>query len=156
MIKLLRIDDRLVHGQVALVWTPALNADCLLVANDKVAKDEFLKMTLGFAKPPTAKLLIKSMEDSISFLEAPENQALKILLIVNSVQDAFTIADALPEVNSINFGGLRAREGSRSISKAMTLTHADIELIQQMMAKGIELEVRQVPSDNKQLIQNLI
>lgn len=156
MIKLLRIDDRLLHGQVALVWTPALKVDCLLVANDKVAKDDFLKMTMGFAKPPSAKLLIKSLEESISFVRASENQALKILMIINSVQDAFTIADALPEIQSINFGGLRAREGSRNISKAMTLTDADIELIREMIAKGIELEVRQVPSDSKQLIQNLI
>jgi len=156
MIKLLRIDDRLLHGQVALVWTPALKVDCLLVANDKVAKDDFLKMTMGFAKPPSAKLLIKSLEESISFVRAPENQSLKILMIINSVQDAFTIADALPEIQSINFGGLRAREGSRNISKAMTLTDADIELIREMIVKGIELEVRQVPSDSKQFIQNLI
>ena len=55
MIKLTRIDDRLLHGQVAFTWTPALSADCIVIANDKVAKDEFLKMTLNLAKPASAR-----------------------------------------------------------------------------------------------------
>lgn len=155
MIKLIRIDDRLVHGQVALVWTPALAVDCLLVANDKVATDDFLKMTLGFAKPASAKLLIKSIEDTISFLKAPESQNLKVLVLINCVQDACTLSEALP-IHSINFGGLRTRESSRNISKAITLTVADIKIIQRMLDKGIELEIRQIPSDKKQMLQSLI
>ena len=51
MLKLIRVDDRLLHGQVALTWTPALSVDCILVANDRIAGDEFLRMTLGLAKP---------------------------------------------------------------------------------------------------------
>lgn len=156
MIKLVRIDDRLVHGQVALVWTPSLGVDCLIVANDKVAKDEFLKMTLSFAKPANSKLLIKSLADTITFLSDSQNQNLKIMLIINSVQDALTLADSLPEITSVNFGGIRGKEGSRLISKAVAVTDADITLIRQLIGKGIELEVRQVPTDKKQLVQTLI
>ncbi|HMG11420.1 MAG TPA: PTS sugar transporter subunit IIB, partial [Mucilaginibacter sp.] len=83
MIKLTRIDDRLVHGQVAMTWTPALGADCLIVANDKVAQDEFMKMTLGLAKPALAKLFIKSLADTVTFLNDPRSQSLKILVLVN-------------------------------------------------------------------------
>lgn len=156
MIKLIRIDDRLVHGQVALVWTPALSADCLIVANDKVAKDEFLKMTLGFAKPANAKLLIHSIAEAISFVNDPKNQNLKCLVLINSVEDAALLAEAIPEINSINFGGLRSKEGSKLISKAIALTDEDIAVAKKLIDKGIELEVRQVPTENKQLLQNLI
>lgn len=156
MIKLIRIDDRLVHGQVALVWTPALSADCLIVANDKVAKDDFLKMTLGFAKPANAKLLIQSIAEAISFLNDPKNQNLKCLVLINSVQDAAVLAEAIPKINSINFGGLRSSEGSKLISKAIALRDEDIAVAKKLIEKGIELEVRQVPTENKQLLQNLI
>ncbi len=156
MIKLTRIDDRLVHGQVALVWTPALSVDCLIVANDKVAKDDFLKMTLGFAKPANAKLLIKSLDETIAFVNDPINQGLKILLIINSVQDALTLSDEIPEITSINFGGLRGKDGSKLISKAVAVTEAEIDISKQLLNKGIELEVRQVPGDKKLMLMDLV
>lgn len=156
MIKLIRIDDRLVHGQVAFTWTPALDADCLVVANDKVAKDEFMKMTLGLAKPASAKLLIKSLADAAIFLNDPRAQNLKILLIVNSVRDAAVLVDEISGIRSINFGGIRTKDGTRSISKAIALTDDDILIIKEMLAKGLELEVRQVPTDKKVMIETLI
>lgn len=156
MIKLLRIDDRLVHGQVAMTWTPALSIDCLIVANDKVAKDEFIKMTLGLAKPPSAKLLIKSVADTITFLQDERSKNLKILLLVNAVKDAHTLAFALPEIASVNFGGIRTREGAKLVSKAVALTEEDITLARELIDKGVELEVRQVPTDKKQLLEGLI
>ncbi len=156
MIKLTRIDDRLLHGQVALVWTPALKADCLIIANDKVANDDFLKMTLGFARPANARLLIFTVDDAVSFLNDQANGGLNIILIVNSVRDACLMAEHVPEIRSINFGGLRSREGSKFISKAIALVNDDIRLIRQLLDNGIDLEIRQVPSDTRQSVENLV
>ena len=156
MIKLTRIDDRLLHGQVAFTWTPALGIDCLLIANDKVAKDDFQKMTLGLGKPSGVKLLIKSLRESIDFLSDAKNASLKILLIINAVKDAQAICADVPDVRSVNLGGIRAPAGSRTVSKSVSLTEDDIVVIRDMMQKGIELEIRQVPTDTKQMIENLI
>jgi PTS system mannose-specific IIB component/fructoselysine and glucoselysine-specific PTS system IIB component len=156
MIKFTRIDDRLVHGQVAFTWVPSIGADCLIVANDKVAKDEFLKMTLNLAKPASAKLLIKSLADTVTFLNDPRSQPLKILLIVNSVKDASVLANELSEIQSVNFGGIRMKDGAKSISKAIAVNDDDIAVIKEMLGKGMELEVRQVPTDKKVLIETLI
>lgn len=156
MIKLTRIDDRLLHGQVSFTWTPAVSADCLVVANDKVAGDEFMKMTLNLAKPPAAKLLIKSLADTITFLNDPRSQTMKILVLISSVKDAAVLAGAVKEVQSINFGGLRTKEGTRLISKAIAVTDEDIEIVKELLAKGIELEVRQVPTDKKVFVETLI
>ncbi|MDB5137314.1 MAG: mannose/fructose/sorbose transporter subunit [Mucilaginibacter sp.] len=156
MIKLTRIDDRLVHGQVAFTWTPALGVDCLIVANDKVAKDEFMKMTLGLAKPAGTKLLIKSLKEAAAFLNDEKNKGLKILLIINSVKDAAVMATEVPEIRSINIGGIRLREGAKLISKAVGVNDEDITTIRDLLNKGVELEIRQVPTDNKQMVVNLI
>src|SRR5580692_5908593 len=101
MIRLTRIDDRLLHGQVAFTWIPALGADCLLIANDKVAKDEFMKLTLGLAKPAGTKLLIKSIWEAILFLNDDKSKNLKVLVIINSVIDAYTLANEVAEIKSI-------------------------------------------------------
>ncbi|GGB04034.1 PTS sugar transporter subunit IIB [Puia dinghuensis] len=156
MIKLFRIDDRLVHGQVTFTWTPAVGADCLFVANDRVAKDEFLRMTLGLAKPAGVKLIIRTVSDAITQLTDGKMKDEGLLVLVDSVKDAHALAMGVGEVRSINFGGLRAKAGAKQVSKAIALTANDILLIRELIAKGVELEVRQVPTDKKQPIENLL
>jgi len=156
MIKLTRIDDRLVHGQVAFTWTPSLGIDCILVANDKVVKDEFQKMTLNLAKPSGIKLLIKSVTDAATFLNDERSKPLKILVLVNNVKDAAALVALAPEITSINLGGLRSKDGSKLISKAFAVNEEDIEIIRNLLEKGVELEVRQVPTDNKKFVKELI
>ena len=156
MIKLTRIDDRLLHGQVAFTWVPALGVDCLVVANDKIAKDEFQKMTINLAKPANTKLFIKAIGDAITFLNDEKNTKLKMLVLVNSIRDAATLSAGVTEIKSVNFGGIRGKEGSRLISKAIAITDEDIPLIKQMSAASIELEIRQVPTDSKQFVEILL
>ena len=156
MLKLTRIDDRLVHGQVAFTWVPALGIDCLIVANDRVAGDDFLKMTLGLAKPAGIKFFIKTIKDAITLVNDPKSKPFSILLVTESVKDAFTLAEGIPEIRSINFGGIRGKQGSRLVSKALSLTEEDITLIRELQNKGIELEVRQVPTDSKTSMDSLI
>ncbi|MBA4056782.1 MAG: PTS mannose/fructose/sorbose transporter subunit IIB [Marivirga sp.] len=156
MIKLIRIDDRFVHGQVSFTWVPSLGTDCLIVANDKVAKDDFQKMTLGLAKPAGVKLLIKSIADTVVFLNDEKNKALKILVLINTVKDAYALTNSVQDIHSINFGGIRAKEGAKLISKAVAVTEEDIVMIKELLQRGIELEIRQVPSDEKQKLSALI
>lgn len=156
MIKLTRIDDRLVHGQVAFTWVPALGVNCLIVANDKVAKDEFMKMTLGLAKPAGTKLLIKSLKEAAEFLNDRKNDDLKVLLILNSVKDASAMAAEVPVIRSVNVGGLRLKDGARLISKAVGVNDEDIVIMRDLLSKGVELEIRQVPTDNKLMVESLI
>ena len=124
--------------------------------DDKVAKDEFLKMTLGLAKPAGTRLLIKSVTDAATFLNDEKSRNLKILLIVNSVKDAFAMVNGVPEIKSVNFGGIRRNEGMRLISKAVAVNDEDITLVKELLNKGIELELRQVPTDKKQMVESLI
>lgn len=156
MISLFRIDDRLLHGQVALTWTPSVGAGCILVANDKVAADDFQKMALNLAKPANVKLLVKSLADTVVILNDTRYNGIKMLVLVNSVRDAFSISELVPDIKSINFGGIRTREGSKAISKAVSLTENDISIIRKMLDKGLELEIRQVPGDKKQMLGEVI
>ena len=156
MISLIRIDDRLLHGQVALTWTPSVGAGCILVANDKVADDDFQKMALNLARPVHVKLLVKSLADTAAILNDARYNGIKMLVLVNGVKDAFSLSELVPDIKSINFGGIRTREGSKAISKAVSLTESDISIIHKMLDKGLELEIRQVPGDKKQMLRDVL
>ncbi|ECC3466008.1 PTS sugar transporter subunit IIB [Salmonella enterica subsp. enterica] len=156
MITLLRVDHRLLHGQVAFSWTQYVGADCILIANDNVPDDELRKTTIKLAKPPSVKLVIKNINDSIESIKSGVTDKYNLFIVVESVNDAWRIASAVEEIKSINLGGIKAKEGSKNISKAINLLPKEIEQLQQLVGKGVEVEIRQVPNDRKQLFAECV
>ena len=65
MIVNVRVDHRLLHGQVAMAWNQVLGSDCILIANDSVPNDEIRKAGIKLAKPANTKLVIKNMDASV-------------------------------------------------------------------------------------------
>ncbi|WP_374748077.1 PTS sugar transporter subunit IIB [Klebsiella quasipneumoniae subsp. similipneumoniae] len=156
MITLLRVDHRLLHGQVAFSWTQYVGADCILIANDSVPEDKLRKTTIKLAKPPSVKLVIKNINDSIEAIKSGVTDKYNLFIVVESVNDAWRIASAVEEIKSINLGGIKAKEGSKNISKAINLLPEEIEQLQQLVGKGVEVEIRQVPNDRKQLFTECV
>lgn len=102
MITQIRVDDRLIHGQVAVVWTKELNAPLLVVANDEAANNEVTQMTLKMAVPNGMKLLVRSVEDSINLFNDPRAKDKRIFVIVSNVKDATEIAKNVKDVDTVN------------------------------------------------------
>ena len=156
MITLLRVDHRLLHGQVAFSWTQYVGADCILIANDNVPEDELRKTTIKLAKPPSVKLVIKNINDAIESIKSGVTETYHLFIVVESVNDAWRIASAVEGIKSINLGGIKAKAGSKNISKAINLLPEEIEQLQQLVGKGVEVEIRQVPNDRKQLFAQCV
>ena len=115
MIKLLRVDFRLVLGQVAISWSRHIGADCFLVANDEVAKDEMRQSMLSLSKPQGMKLVIKSIEDSVKSIKSGVTDKYKMFIVVNNIQDVERMAKEIPELNYVNLGVLPANENTKAV-----------------------------------------
>ena len=82
MIKLLRVDHRLLHGQVAFSWTQFLGADCILIANDSLMQDELRKTTIKLAKPQGVKVVMKNIQDSVDAINSGVTDKYKLFVVV--------------------------------------------------------------------------
>ena len=132
MIKLLRVDHRLLHGQVAMAWTQSLDSDCILIANDGV------------------KLVMKNIEDSIAALNAGVTDKYKLFIVVESIEDAYRLAKGYAGIRSINLGGCKPKEDIvKTIYKTIPVTARDEEMLKELLNDGIEIEIRQVPGEQK-------
>lgn len=149
MIRLCRVDHRLLHGQVAFSWTNAVGADCILVASDTVIHDEVWKTTLKLGKPAGVKLVIKSIDDSITAINSGVTDKYKLMLVVQTIQDAERLSKACPSITSINLGGAKKKEGYRSIGKAVYIGSEEEKCIRNMLERGLEVEIRQLAADSK-------
>ena len=110
MIKLLRIDDRLIHGQVAVYWVNATGADTIVIANDKHATNAMLKMSLTVGKPAGSKMEVLTVAKAVDYLNNAAHAKRKILLICGSCEDAATLCAGAAEIKEVDFqSGLLSR-----------------------------------------------
>jgi PTS system mannose-specific IIB component len=160
MILMVRIDDRLIHGQVAFVWTKHLGVNRIIVANDSVAKNDIQKMSLKMAVPDTVKCSILSIDEAINVLNDPRAQTLKILIVVNNPTDARKIiekVDDVPYVNISNYGLLsRDLSSKKKVTDTIYLTDEDIEEFNKIFKYGKRVEYQVVPTNPVKSLEGLL
>ncbi|WP_313180730.1 PTS sugar transporter subunit IIB [Lacrimispora sp.] len=156
MIKMVRVDHRLLHGQVAFAWTKTLGVDCILIANDEVAKDTLRMGALRMAAPSGVKLVIKSMEDSIANIKAGKTDKYNLFILLESIEDAYRLTEEVPEIKFINLGGIKSASDKRQISKAIFVSDHDCDLLRKMNDKDVKLEIRMVPDEKPLNAMDLI
>lgn len=156
MIKLCRVDHRLLHGQVAFSWTNAVGADCILVASDSVVDDEIWKTTLKLGKPAGVKLVIKNIKDSIESINSGVTDKYKLLIVVQTIQDANRLSAGCSSITSINLGGAKKQDGYRQISKAVYIGKDEETAIREMLERGLEVEIRQLAADTKTQVSSVL
>jgi fructoselysine and glucoselysine-specific PTS system IIB component len=156
MIKLVRVDHRLLHGQVAFTWTKFLGTDCILIANDEVAKDELRMSALRLSKPTGVKLVIKGIDDSAKALNSDITAKYSLMILLESVEDAWRLSQKAGSIKALNLGGTKSAEGRRQISKAVFVSDEDCEKLRQMNEKGMEITVQMIPNEAGRNFMNLI
>ncbi|MBC1355182.1 PTS sugar transporter subunit IIB [Listeria welshimeri] len=150
MIQFLRVDHRLLHGQVAVSWFNALDVNTILVANDGVAADDFRKSAIRLAKPEAAKLVMKSIDESIDSINSGVTDKYNLLVVVESVEDAYKlIIGTNGKIPMLNLGGTKQREGTTNFSKAVNLTSEEVEKLTALQTQNVDVFIQQVPNEKK-------
>lgn len=148
MIASIRVDYRLLHGQVAVTWTSALGADCILLVSDTVLEDKLRLAALRLAKPEGVKVVIKKTVDSIAAIQSGVTDKYKLFIVCETVQQAGAIAQAAG-ISSINLGNIAFSEGSRQVTKSVFLDTEDEAYIKSLIEDGIDLYAQMVPADGR-------
>nr|MDE6950965.1 PTS sugar transporter subunit IIB [Lachnospiraceae bacterium] len=118
MILKIRIDDRLLHGQVAYSWKSALGYDAIVIVSDSAAKDEMRKTALKLCCPDGVKLATRTVEAGAELLKNPKLKSMKVFVIAPDPETVCRLAPLLEEKPAINVGGMQMHEGKKMFSKA--------------------------------------
>lgn len=156
MIKLVRVDHRLIHGQVAFTWTKFLSTDCILIASDELLKDDLRMAGLRMAKPSNVKLVMKSINDSAKALNSGVTDKYNLLILCESVEDVYRLAKQVPTITSINLGGTKSGDDRKNISKAVNVSQEDMKMIKELSEEGRSVFVQLVPDDDSTDVMKLI
>ena len=134
-INLVRIDDRLIHGQVATVWSKEANAQRIIICSDEVAKDQIRKTLLLQVGPPGVKVSVVDVAKAVRVYNNPKYEKDTVFFLYTCPQDVLRMAEAGVPIKSVNIGGMSFKTGKTQIKKLHEM--------------GIELEIRPVATDKK-------
>lgn len=149
-----RIDDRLIHGQVVTAWIAHSDAKQILVADDAAAKDTLQQSLLKMATPKKVDLKIMNLEDAKQLIQNDESDT-KTLLLVRGPKQALYLIDSCSDVKSINVGNINMKKGKRKILGNCWLNEEEEKDIR-FLSEKVEVEVRAVPNEHKQILVNLL
>jgi len=155
-IGLVRIDDRLIHGQVATRWTKETNVSRIIVVSDEVAADKVRKTLLTQVAPPGVSAHVVDVDKMVRVWNNPKYARDRVMLLFTNPTDVVRVVEQGVEVKSVNIGGMAFRQGKTQVNNAVSVDAKDIEAFKKLNARGIELEVRKVSNDPKLKMMDLI
>lgn len=153
-IVLTRIDNRLIHGQVATMWASSVGANLLLVANDNVCKDDFRQSLMDMCAPSFAQTRYFSLEKTVNVIHKASSTQM-IAIICETPSDVLTLVEGGVPIKKVNIGNMHMADGKKQVSKAVCVDAKDIAAFKKLQELGVELEIRRVPSEGTEDVSKI-
>lgn len=144
-----RIDDRLIHGQVATVWSKVTGCNRIMCVSDEVAKDELRKKLLLQVVPPGLKGYVIPVDKAVEAYKNPKYNTFKTLFLFTNPKDVLRAVKGGIPFKSVNLGGKCFKDGDTLISQAVSVNAEDVAAIKELVSMGIEVEMRKLVNDPK-------
>lgn len=148
-VALVRVDNRLVHGQVLEAWLPALGAHGILVADDEAAGNVLARSAMALAIPPGISFEVLRVPAAADALRPGGKgpQAPRTLVLLRDVRDAVALHEAGVPIPQLNVGNVHFGAGRKQVSPSVYLDAGELEALEKLARSGTQVEVRAVPSE---------
>ncbi len=146
---LVRIDDRLIHGQVVVGWTRSTGVTCILVVDDKTAKDKIQCSLLRMATPVGVKAEILTVEDTVAKIKADAWQGEKVMILARGPQTILDLINRGIEISNVNIGNVRSAEGRDQLVSHVYATPQEVEVWKELDRKNVKMSAQILPDQAK-------
>lgn len=154
---LARIDSRLLHGQVATAWSKSTNPTRIIVVSDNVAKDNMRSTLIKEAAPAGIKAHVIPIDQMIKIAKDDKHfGGERALLLFETPQDAKRAIDGGVPIKSLNVGSMAHSAGKAQPNKVLAFSQDDIDTFRALEKSGVEMDVRKVPADSKDNLDNIM
>ena len=155
-IKKVRVDDRLVHGQVVLSWSRKIGIDTLLIANDLSAKDLVVQSVMNLAVPPGIELSVSSVEDTAKQIQEGEWENQQCMLVVKDSVDLLRLHEAGFEMEEVNVGNASGGTGKVRLLKHCAASPEELAAWHELNKKGVSLIGQWVPDEKEENLNDVL
>lgn len=152
----IRIDSRLIHGQVAGIWTPYLQATRIMVIDDEIAQDDLQKDLLRMVAPVGVSTSILSKEKALNNIKEKKYINQRVLLVLKNPYYLLYLVENGVKISQINVGNLSTRENTRKITSTISITNEEEEIFRKLLERNVEITVQMVPNDSIKYLKDLL
>ena len=145
----LRIDSRLIHGQVAGAWVSYVAPQTLIAASDSAASDQLRKTLLLQVGPASARTNVLDIAKTIRVYFNPEYKDMRTMIVVESPMDALKLLEAGVTVDEVNVGGVTFKPGMTLITEAVSVNDEHVEAYKAINDLGVTMTLQQVPTSSR-------
>jgi PTS system mannose-specific IIB component len=146
-LKLVRVDDRLIHGQVVAIWLKALGAKRIVIVDDKTARDDFLREILILAAPPGVPVEVHDVTAGTERVRALVSDPDPVFVIMRSPVTALRIREAGVDFPLLNVGGIGAGPGRKPLYRNISASPEEVDAMRRLEELGTRVELRIVEND---------
>ncbi|MEX5522693.1 mannose/fructose/sorbose PTS transporter subunit IIA [Bacillus cereus] len=153
---LVRVDSRLLHGQVATAWTKSTQPNRIIVVSDAVSKDDLRKKLIEQAAPPGVKANVIPISKMIEVEKDPRFGNTNALVLFENPLDVLRVIEGGVDIKEVNVGSMAHSTGKVVVNKVLSMGREDVGAFEKMKAKGIHFDVRKVPNDSRANMDDIL
>lgn len=153
---LIRIDDRLIHGQVIAVWCRHRPFTRIVIVDDEVAADPFMQDVMRLAAPPGLQVEVLSLEEAIRRLPHDPSPRETTMLLLRSPQAALRLYEGGVRYTALNVGGLGIAPGRRPLFRHIAASEEEIAALKALAEQGVEITFLTVPGEKARSFRDLL
>jgi len=146
MVIMIRVDDRLLHGQIICTWVPYVKANSLVVASDEAAEDSLVKDIMGSCAHQDLSVEVVGVDAAAREVHDGCFNEARAILIVGDLRDAMRLYDEGVRFTTLNIGNLHHEEGGRMLTPSVIVDDEDEDLIERFVSLGVDIDIRAVPA----------
>ena len=143
----IRIDDRLIHGQVATMWTNNLGATRIMVINDEVDNNDLQKSVLRMAAPSNVSTSIITRETALKNISSGKYEGQKVFIVVKSPLDLLYLVKNGLDIKKINVGNMSSKKNTEVVRPSISVTAEEKEAFKELIDRGVEITAIMTPTD---------
>ena len=156
MIKLFRVDSRLIHGQIVEGWLKAYPVDEILVIDDDIYNSEFETRVMRFSVPQEVSFEVLTIGMASERWRTFEASAKKILVIVQSIEILKKLFDTGVNLPGINMGLVNYTDSKTALTKSVYIDETEKDILLYLLEKGVKIFIQTLPSDEKIPLEKLM
>ncbi|PFN13040.1 mannose/fructose/sorbose PTS transporter subunit IIA [Bacillus cereus] len=153
---LVRVDSRLLHGQVATAWTKSTQPNRIIIVSDAVSKDDLRKKLIEQAAPPGVKANVIPISKMIEVEKDPRFGNTNALVLFENPLDVLRVIEGGVDIKEVNVGSMAHSTGKVVVNKVLSMGREDVKAFEKMKAKGIHFDVRKVPNDSRANMDDIL